>query len=49
MDVVFSGVALANKLNITSQDIQDKKIINTMKDLYQTFVHFFSRGAAAER
>jgi hypothetical protein len=50
VDVIVSGVNVINKMNITSPNqIGDKEVLNGFEDLYEAFVHFFSRGAPAER
>jgi len=50
VDVIVSGVNIINKLNISSPNpIGDKEMLNGFEDLYEAFVHFFSRGAPAER
>jgi hypothetical protein len=39
-----------NQLNISSPNtIEDKEVLNGFEDLYEAFVHFFTRGAPAER
>jgi len=48
--VIVSGVSVINKLNISSpHPIGDKEVLGSFEDLYEAFVHFFSRGAPAER
>jgi hypothetical protein len=50
VDVIVSGVNVINRLNISSPNpIGDKEVMNGFEDLYETFVHFFSSGAPAER
>ncbi|KAL3121071.1 hypothetical protein niasHT_005331 [Heterodera trifolii] len=50
VDVIVSGVSMVNKLNISSPNpIADKEVLNGFEDLYEAFVHFFTRGAPAER
>uniref|UniRef100_A0A914DQ06 ADP-dependent glucokinase n=1 Tax=Acrobeloides nanus TaxID=290746 RepID=A0A914DQ06_9BILA len=49
VDVVVSGVSLMNKLNASGVDAGDKSQLNSVNDLYGTFIHFFSKGAPAER
>jgi hypothetical protein len=37
-------------LNISSENaIRDNGVLNSASELYETFVHFFTRGAPAER
>jgi hypothetical protein len=38
-----------NKLNASGVDAGDKPQLNSVNDLYGTFIHFFSKGAPAER
>ena len=41
---------LPSRMNISlDRIISDNAIINSPEELYETFVHFFSRGAPAER
>lgn len=50
VDVIVSGVDVINQLNISSPNtIEDKEVLNGFEDLYEAFVHFFTRGAPAER
>lgn len=50
VDVIVSGISMVNKLNVSSANpIGDKEVLNGFEDLYEAFVHFFSRGAPAER
>lgn len=50
VDIITSGVSLMNRMNISlDRIISDNAIINSPEELYETFVHFFSRGAPAER
>ncbi|CAK5084040.1 unnamed protein product [Meloidogyne enterolobii] len=50
VDVIVSGVSVINNLNISSPNpIGDKEMLGGFEDLYEVFVHFFTRGAPAER
>lgn len=49
VDVVVSAVGLVNKLNASGLDVGDKPMLNNSNDLYSAFLHFFSKGAPAER
>lgn len=49
MDVILSGVGLVNKLNLSSPEVCDHEILGNLKELYETFIYFFSQGAPAER
>jgi hypothetical protein len=49
VDVILSGVNLVNKLNLTSAEVRDHEILGSLKELYETFIYFFSQGAPAER
>ncbi|KAI1706031.1 ADP-specific phosphofructokinase/Glucokinase conserved region domain-containing protein [Ditylenchus destructor] len=49
VDVIVTGVDLANKLNVSTESIGDKEVLTSLEDLYETFLHFFSKGAPAER
>ncbi|KAI6216455.1 hypothetical protein M3Y99_01820700 [Aphelenchoides fujianensis] len=49
VDVILSGVNLVNKLNLSSPEVTDHEVIGNLKELYEAFIYFFSRGAPAER
>uniref|UniRef100_A0A915E3A1 Uncharacterized protein n=1 Tax=Ditylenchus dipsaci TaxID=166011 RepID=A0A915E3A1_9BILA len=49
VDVIVSGIDLVGRLNVTSEAIGDKEVLNGLDDLYEVFAHFFSKGAPAER
>jgi len=50
VDVIMQGVSMMNKINVTTiEKIEDHEELNSLADLYSTFVHFFSKGAPAER
>ena len=50
VDVIMQGVNVMNKVNVTTiEKIEDHEELNSLADLYSTFVHFFSKGAPAER
>ncbi|KAI6217535.1 hypothetical protein M3Y95_01214000 [Aphelenchoides besseyi] len=49
VDAILSGVGLINKLNLSSAEVCDHEVIGNLKELYEAFIYFFSRGAPAER
>lgn len=50
VDVIMSGVTIMNKLNESIPErIEDHEELHSVDELYSTFLHFFSKGAPAER
>lgn len=49
VDLILSGVSLINKMNLSSTEVCDHEILGNLKELYETFIYFFSQGAPAER
>mmetsp|Transcript_23440 Transcript_23440/g.32756 ORF Transcript_23440/g.32756 Transcript_23440/m.32756 type:complete len:487 (-) Transcript_23440:1027-2487(-) len=53
LDLIVKAIDTLRELNITSQlsasDYQDHEKIETIAEFYQTFMHFFEKGSAAER
>lgn len=47
--MIVSGVGVVNQLNLSSDAVCDHELLGGLKDLYETFIYFFSRGAPAER
>lgn len=36
-------------MNLSSTEVSDHQILNSLNELYETFVYFFGQGAPAER
>ncbi|ETN69811.1 ADP-specific Phosphofructokinase/Glucokinase conserved region [Necator americanus] len=49
VDVIVSGIQIIENLNTTCEKGKDHESLETLDDLHETFVHFFQRGAPAER
>lgn len=49
VDVIVSGIQVIENLNTTCEKGKDHESLETLDDLHETFVHFFQRGAPAER
>uniref|UniRef100_A0AC34QQ58 ADP-dependent glucokinase n=1 Tax=Panagrolaimus sp. JU765 TaxID=591449 RepID=A0AC34QQ58_9BILA len=50
VDLIMSGVNIMNKINASVPErIEDHEQLNSLDDLYSTFLHFFSKGAPVER
>ncbi|RCN44609.1 ADP-specific Phosphofructokinase/Glucokinase region [Ancylostoma caninum] len=49
VDVIVSGIQIIENLNTTCERGKDHESLETLDDLHETFVHFFQRGAPAER
>ncbi|WKX93025.1 hypothetical protein Q1695_010781 [Nippostrongylus brasiliensis] len=49
VDVIVSGTQIIESLNTTCEKGKDHESLESLADLHETFVHFFQRGAPAER
>ena len=50
VDVIVSGVSMMNKINTTvGESVGDHESLENFDQLSETFLHFFSKGAPAER
>ncbi|KAJ1354317.1 hypothetical protein KIN20_011211 [Parelaphostrongylus tenuis] len=49
VDVIVSGTQIIESLNTTVEKGMDHESLDSLEDLHETFIHFFQRGAPAER
>ncbi|KAK6054690.1 hypothetical protein COOONC_07806, partial [Cooperia oncophora] len=49
VDVIVSGTQIIENLNTTCEKGKDHENLESLSDLHETFIHFFQRGAPAER